>query len=123
MADDKFNWRLVFSEGLISLIFSLAIAAGGSVAAYSMFASLAERDQGAVFDMTYLEAAPRLATDVYVIFFLLAMLAMTRLRVHARATTQSRSHWMFAFVLYGLIGLAPGLIFWVLFSAADWPGI
>jgi hypothetical protein len=123
MADDKFNWRLVLGEGLISLIFSLAIAAGGSVAAYSMFASLAEDDPGAVFEMTYLDAAPRVAMYVYVIFFLLAMLAMTRLRVYARVTTQSGLHWTFAFVVYGLIGLAPGLIFWVLFNAADLPGI
>ena len=123
MADDKFNWRLVLSEGLVSLIFSLAIAAGGSLVAYSMFASLAERDQGALFDMSYLEAAPRVATYVYVIFFLLAMLALTRLRVYTRVTTRPRSHWMFTFVVFGLIGLAPGLIFWVLFNAADWPGI
>ena len=123
MAEGKINWRLVVGEGLISLIFSLAIAAGGSVAAYSMFASLAENDPGAVLDMTYLEAAPRLATYVYVIFFFLALLALTRLRIHTRVTTGSRSHWMLAFFLYSLIGLLPGLFFWLLFAAADRPGI
>ena len=119
MAEEKMNWRLVIGEGLVSLIFSLAIAAGGSIVAYRMFASLAEQDQTMFLGLT----APHLAALVYVVFFCLALLALTRLRVHQRAFKRPRLHWLLALFLYGVIGLAPGLIYWLLFSVADQPGI
>jgi hypothetical protein len=119
MAEEKMNWRLVVGEGLVSLIFSLAIATGGSIVAYRMFASLAEQDQTMLFGLT----APHLAALVYGIFFCIAMLALTRLRVHQQAFERPGLHWLLALFFYGLLGLAPGLIFWLLFLAADRPGI
>lgn len=123
MGKGKINWRVVLGEGLLCLIFSLTLSTAGSLAAYLMFASLSEYGQSVLFDMTYLEVAPRLAAVVYFLFFVSAMLALTRFRVHRRAIIYPRLHWMLAFVIYGVIGLMPGLTFWLLFWAADRPGI
>jgi hypothetical protein len=119
----KVYWRFLVGEGFVSLVFSLLISMGGSTLAYGMCASLAERGQDAPFDMTYLQAAPRLAAVVHVVFFCLAMLALTRFRVYERAPARPRLHWALALTIYGLVGLLPGLIFWTLFSLADRPGI
>ncbi len=122
MVKGKINWRLLLGEGLLCLIFSLALSTASSLVAYLMFASLSERSQSTFFDMTYLEAAPRLAAVVYFVFFVSAMLALTRFRVHRQANFRPRLHWVLALILYGVLGLMPGLIFWLLFWAADLPG-
>ena len=123
MVKGEINWRLLLGEGLFCLIFSLMLSTAGSLVAYLMFASLSEHSQSTFFDMTYLEAAPRLAAVVYFSFFVIAMLALTRFRVHRRAIIRPRLHWILAFIIYGIVGLMPGLIFWLLFWAADRPGI
>jgi hypothetical protein len=104
-------------------LFSLALATAVSIVAYVMFASLAERDPGGVFNMTYLEAAPHFAAIAYAVFFLLALLALTRLRVFNRQSDRPELHWILTFSLFGLIGLIPGVVFWLMLSAADRPGI
>lgn len=123
MLRNRLDWRLLVGEGLVSFIFSLAISAGGSFVAYSMFASLGESEQGQVLNLTFVEAAPYLALLIYGLFFLGALLALTRLRIRERASVMPRLHWWLAFIFFGLIGLAPGVFYWLLFSAADRPGI
>ena len=122
MVKRKINWRLLLGEGLFCLIFSVMLSTAGSLVTYLMLASLSEQNQSALFDLTYLEAAPRLAALVYCFFFISAMLGLTRFRVHGQVTTRPRLHWMLAFIIYGVVGLLPGLLFWLLFWAADRPG-
>lgn len=117
------NWRLVLYEGLLSMIFSLGLAAGGSTLGYLWMATIEDQYEGQIFNMSYLEAAPLLATMLYVLFFLVAMLAFTRMRVHKRSEFRPRFHWLLAFLTFSLVGLLPGLIYWLLFAAADRPGI
>lgn len=117
------NWQLVLGEGLISLLFSLALAIAVSIVAYSMFASLAERKQGDLLNMSYLDAAPRVAAFAYGAFFLLALLAMTRLRIYSRPTAYRKFNWLLAYAIFGVIGLVPGIVFWLMLYAADRPGI
>jgi len=123
MVKGKINWRLLLGEGLFCLIFSVMLSTAGSLVAYLMFASLSEQSQRVFFDMTYLEAAPRLAAVVYFFFFVSAMLGLTRFRVYRRIFTRPRLHWLLAFFIYSVIGLTPGLVFWLLFWVADRPGI
>ncbi len=117
------NWRLILTEGLVSLIFSLGLASGGSTLTYLLLASLDERNMAHAVTTSYLDAAPQLAAATYVLFFLVAMLGLTRLRVHQRAAAHPLVHWMTALIVYGLVGLFPGLLYWLLFAAADRPGI
>jgi len=117
------DWQLVLAEGLISLIFALGLATSGSTLAYLMLTSLNDEYTGSLFGLSYLDAAPRLAAVIYVLFFVIALLSLTRLRVRRQAASRPRLHWCIAFLLYGLIGLWPGLVYWLLFTAADRPGI
>lgn len=117
------DWQLVLGEGFLSLLFSLALAIAVSIVAYAMFASLAEHDQGDLLNMSYLEAAPRVAAVAYAAFYLLALLAMTRLRIYNRGSDHRKTNWLLAYFVFGLIGLVPGIAFWLMFYAADRPGI
>jgi ATP/ADP translocase len=117
------NWQLVLGEGFISLLFSLALAIAVSIVAYSMFASLAERKQGDLLNMSYLDAAPRVAALAYGAFFMLALLAMTRLRIYSRGADHRKFNWLLAYAIFGVIGLVPGVVFWLMLYAADRPGI
>jgi hypothetical protein len=117
------DWQLVLGEGFLSLLFSLALAIAVSIVAYAMFASLAEYDQGDLLNMSYLEAAPRVAAVAYAAFYLLALLAVTRLRIYNRGSDHRKYDWLLAYLVFGLIGLVPGIAFWLMFYAADRPGI
>ena len=113
------NWQLVLGEGLISLLFSLALAIAVSIVAYSMFASLAERNQGDLLNMSYLDFAPRVAAIAYAAFFMLALLAVTRLRIYNRAAIHRKFNWLLAYGVFCVIGLLPGIVFWLMLYAAD----
>lgn len=117
------NWQLLLGEGFISLLFSLALAIAVSIVAYSMFTSMAERKQGDLLNMSYLDAAPRVAAIAYGAFFLLALLAMTRLRIYNRGANYRKFNWLLAYAVFGVIGLVPGIVFWLMLYAADRPGI
>jgi len=117
------DWQLVLGEGFLSLLFSLALAIAVSIVAYAMFASLAENNQGELLNISYLEAAPRVAAVAYAAFFLLALMAMTRLRIYNRGSDHRKYHWLLAYLVFGLIGLVPGIVFWLMLYAADRPGI
>ena len=117
------NWQLLLGEGFVSLLFSLALAIAVSIVAYSMFTSLAERNQGDLLNMSYLDVAPRVAAVAYAAFFLLALLAMTRLRIFNRAVDHRKLNWLLAYGVFGVIGLLPGIVFWLMLYAADRPGI